>query len=171
MSMSNKKELFVAISLLFSIACSQPIEVNLITGKEGQVLPSFSLLLPDSSSFYHTDQMKGKPTVFFFFGPDCPYCQKQVEEIKTNMVELENIQLVFLTGDGFKGMENFTERNGLNEYPNIIIGLDTANFFMKYYKLSGYPFNAFYNKDGILKYVYDGKVNIEKFVLMAQRLD
>jgi thiol-disulfide isomerase/thioredoxin len=144
---------------------------NLITGKEGKPLPSFNLLLPDSLTIYSTNQMKGKPTVFFFFGPDCPYCQQQMEEIKANMIELENIQFVILTGEGFSGMKNFVERNGLKEYPNVIAGLDTANFFTKYYKLNGYPFTAFYNKEGVLQYVYNGEIKMEKFISMTQKLD
>jgi thioredoxin-related protein len=147
------------------------METNLITGKEGQPLPSFNLLLPDSLTIYHTNQMKGKSTVFFFFGPNCPYCQQQMDEIKANMIELENIQFVILTGAGFKGMKDFVDQNGLKEYPNIITGLDTANFFMKYYKLSGYPSTAFYNKEGALQYMYSGEVEMEKFIPMAQKLD
>jgi len=170
--MSFRLELFVitAITLAF-ISCNHPVETNLITGKEGKPLPSFNLLLPDSSTIYHTRQMVGKPTVVFFFGPNCPYCQQQMEEIKANMIELDNVQFVLLTGEGFGGMKNFVDRNGLKEYSNIIAGLDTANFFMKYYKLDGYPFNAFYNEKGILEYVYNGKVNIDKFILMAKKMN
>lgn len=170
--MFNRLEFFVIIFIVFlSSSCNHPIETNLITGKEGENLPSFDLLLPDSTTIYHTSQMNGKPTVLFFFGPNCPYCQQQMEEIKTSMIELEDVQFVLLTGEGFKGMKNFVERNGLKEYPNVVTGLDTANFFMKYYKLTGYPFSAFYNSKGILQYVYDGKVNINKFISMAQKLN
>jgi thiol-disulfide isomerase/thioredoxin len=147
------------------------METNLITGKEGQPLPSFNLLLPDSSTIYHTNQMKGKPTVFFLFGPNCPYCQQQMDEIKTNMIELENIQFVILTGEGFRGMKDFVDQNGLNGYPNVIAGLDTADFFMKYYKLGGYPSTAFYNKEGVLQNMYSGEVKMEKFISIAQKLD
>ncbi|MVT40196.1 thioredoxin fold domain-containing protein [Chitinophaga oryziterrae] len=143
--------IITAITLVFS-SCSHPVETNLITGKEGKSLSSFDLLRPNSMTIYHTSQMKGKPTVIFFFEPNCPYCQRQMEEIKTNMVEMDNMQFVLLTGAWFVGMNNFVERNGLKEYSDVVVGLDTANFFMKYYKLNGYPFSAFYNSKGISEY-------------------
>jgi hypothetical protein len=170
--MFNIREvLIIACISLMAFSCNRPVETNLITGKEGQPLPNFNLLLLDSFTIYHTDQAKGKPTVFFFFGPNCPYCQQQMEEIKANMVELEDVQFVLLTGESFSGMKSFVERNGLKKYSNVIVGLDTANFFLKYYKLTGYPFNAFYNRKGVLQYVYDGQVKKEKFISMARRLN
>jgi hypothetical protein len=68
-------------------------------------------------------------------------------------------------------MKNFMEKNGLKGYQNVIVRPDTANFFMKYYKLNCYPFNAFYNKEGALQYVYNRETKMEKFISMVQKLD
>jgi peroxiredoxin len=105
----------IAIITLAFTPCNHPVETDLIASKKGTTLSTFNLLLPDSSTIHHTSQIKGKPICVFFFEPNCQYRQQQIEEIKANMPELEDVQFVLLTGEGFKGMRNFAE---MNTYPS-----------------------------------------------------
>lgn len=164
--MKLHRTIIILITMLLPLfSCSRRLETNTVTGQEGQPLPDFALQLPDSVNFYHTTDMKqGHQSVFFYFGPDCPHCKDQLQEIKANMNDLQEVQFVLLTGESFNGMKRFYQENKLSEYPNVITGRDTANFFGKHYQVTAYPFLAFYNKKKLLRMAFSGRMTIEKFM-------
>jgi len=158
----------LAICVLAPSCKRRAYETNRITGYEGKKMPAFNLLMPDSVTYLNTaDLEKGKPTVLFFFGPDCPYCKEQLKEIKMHMNELKDVQFVLLTGEGFGGMKRFIKENELADYNNVIVGRDTADYFARTFKAEGYPYTAFYGEDKKLRCVYVGRMRIEQLVSTA----
>jgi len=157
------------VSVVFLASCKQRrFETNKLTGFEGKDMPAFNLLLPDSVTYLNTaDLKKGKPTVLFFFGPDCPICANQIDSIKLHMQEMKNVQFVLFTGESFKGMKGFIETHGLGKYDNITVGRDTADYFARTFKADGYPYTAFYGEDKKLRCVFVGQMKIAQLVATA----
>jgi thiol-disulfide isomerase/thioredoxin len=129
------------------------------TGLEGTPLPSFDLLLTDSSTLFNTESIpKGKPTVLFYFAPRCPYSRAQMETIIEDMDMLRGLQFYIFTNVSFKEMKAFSEHYNLNKYPNVIVGQDRKHFFADYFKTPGVPYIAIYNRDKSLNKAFIGKI-------------
>lgn len=129
------------------------------TGLEGKPLPTFQLLLTDSTTYFSTNSIpKGKPIVLFDFGPHCPYSLAQMEEILGEMSLLEDINFCIFTTWPFPEMKKFYTHFKLNKYPNITVGFDYTNFFGDYFKSQGVPYIAIYGKDKLLNKTFIGKI-------------
>ena len=140
-----------------------------ITGLEGKPIPSFKLLLSDSSTYFDTKTIPaGKPTVLFYISPQCPYCRAQMNEIIEDMDRLKNIHFYVFTAWPFTAMKQFYSNYQLNKYPNITAGIDYTNFFGKYFKASGVPYTAIYNKDKKLNAVFVGSIGVKEIKKSAR---
>lgn len=129
------------------------------TGLEGKPLPSFKLLLTDSTTYFDTkDISKGKPVALFLFGPHCPYSKAQMEEIIEDMDKLKDIHFYIFTTWPFSQMKEFYSHYQLNKYPNITMGQDYKNFFVGYFEAKGVPYMAIYGKDLKLRKAFVGKI-------------
>ena len=139
------------------------------TGMEGKILPSFKLLLPDSSTYFNTISITtGKPTTMFYFGPHCPYSRTQMEEIIKNMSSLKDMRFLIFTTWPFEEMKGFYEHYNLKKYPNIITGIDFTNFFQDYFKAPGVPYIAIYGKDNRLRESFIGNIDGKQIKAIAE---
>jgi len=155
------KRLFFLLTLLSLVGCYHAVPEK--TGLEGKPLPEFSLLLTDSSTYFNTRGIpSGNPVVLFYFSPQCPYCRAQMGEIIENIHSLKNIRFYIFTDWSFPDMKAFYVHYQLNSYPNIIMGVDYANFFEGYFKVRGVPYIAIYGKNKLLKEAFNGKVDISQ---------
>ena len=131
------------------------------TGLEGKLLPSFNLLLMDSTTLFNTNDIpEGKPIVLYFFDPDCPYCRAQTEEIITNMKSFMNVRFYIFSSFPFQQIKMYSDHYQLEFYSNIKIGRDSEFFFLNYFKATGVPYVAIYSKTKRLKQVLIGKTSI-----------
>lgn len=129
------------------------------TEHKGDSVPEFTLFLADSSTYFNTKSLQGgRPVVFFYFGPGCPYCRGQMEEIIKDNDRLKDIQFVLLTTSRFEEMRWFYKRYQLDKYRNMIIGLDYNNFFNKYFNTNSVPYIAIYDRNRKLKEAFDGRM-------------
>jgi thiol-disulfide isomerase/thioredoxin len=129
------------------------------TGMEGKSMPSFPLLLPDSTTQINTNSIKpGKPTVLFCFGPYCPYSRAQMEEIIEDMHKMKDIRFYIFTNWPFKDMKGFYKHYELYKYSNITTGLDYTDYFRHYFEARGVPYIAIYGKDNRLKKSFIGEI-------------
>lgn len=162
------KILLVFLLLFTQFGCNRLIETNMLTGKEGQRIPKFNILLSDGTTYFNTNEIKsGKSTTIFYFNSTCPYCQIQIEEIIKSMESLKSVDFLMITSEEYSYMRKFKYEHQLDKYPNIIVGTDTGNFFPNYYKITGYPFFAFYDKHIKLRSVWDGKMEIKSLIRSA----
>lgn len=133
------------------------------TGLEGTPMPSFKLLMVDSTTTFDTkDLPKGKSTALFYFGPHCPYSHAQMEDIIANINNLKDIQFVALTAWPFPQFKEFYQKYHLEKYDNIKAGVDYTVSFRRYFNSQGVPYLAIYNKDQILNHSYIGLVNSDQ---------
>lgn len=146
--------LFFIIVCLTSCFGAEPQK----TGKEGNPLPEFSMLLTDSTTRLHSgDIIKGKPFILFNFSPYCPYCKAQTKKIIENMDVLKNIHFYFLSMYPISEVKKYSNEFQLAKYPNITIGLDSAGLVNDYFEIQGFPYMAVYGKDKKLRKTFLGK--------------
>lgn len=132
-----------------------------LTGKEKTVIPSFPILLPDSTTWLNTKDIKeGENFVVFLFGPHCPYSKAEMKDIVDNSKKLNDIQFYVITPYPFNQMKQFYTTYKLNQYPNIHTAIDPNNFFGKYMGAKGVPYLAIYGKDKKLKKVFKGITSV-----------
>lgn len=138
------------------------------TNHKGEHVPEFSLFLADSSTYFNTTSLHGgKPVIFFYFGPSCPYSRGQMDDFISNARKLKDVQLVLLTTWPFEEMKWFYKHYQLEKYDNMITGVDYTNFFNKYFNASGVPYIAIYDRNRKLKEAFDGKVPVRQVCNIA----
>ena len=138
------------------------------SGLEGTIIPTFDLLLTDSMTHFSTAKITGgRPTVFFFFSPECPYCRAQMQDLIDNSKELKGIHFILVTEFPFKEMIAFYTHYKLNQYLNITLGEDYSGFFSEYFKTTQVPFLALYNKERRLNQVNLGKMYSQEIKTIA----
>lgn len=151
-----RKEAFTSLLIILSGCFAKAPEK---TGLEGKPMPSFNLLLADSTTYLNTNSISsGKPIVLFYFGPDCPYSRAQMEEIIEDINILKDIRFYVFTTAAFSEMKEFYKHYQLDKYPNITVGIDYANFFGDYFEAIGVPYIAIYGKNKKLNKAFMGKV-------------
>lgn len=131
------------------------------SGHEGKPMASFNLLLMDSITKVSTRSIPvGKPTVFLFISPYCPYCQAETEEIVDNIQSLQDIQFYILSDFPFESIKAYANHYGLDKYPNINVAQDYDSYFADYFRVNSIPYIAIYNKNKLLKQVKIGKADV-----------
>ncbi len=157
-SITTLAAVFILGTITFTALHTNPREK---TGLEGKLLPTFSMLLKDSSTYLNTvDIPAGKPFVIFIFSPTCPHCQAEMTEIIHHIDQLKNTNFYLVTAAPFNEMKAFYERYGLSEYKNITIGRDPKNSFLAYFKTNLIPYTAIYNTQKRLIQAFPGRVDI-----------
>ncbi|OQP54341.1 hypothetical protein A4H97_22935 [Niastella yeongjuensis] len=139
------------------------------TGKEGKPMPSFTLELLDSITRLHSQDIPyGTPTVLFYFSPYCPHCNAQTNKIIEDMDRLKDIQFYFISRFTLTEVKAFQKEHQLAKYPNIVIGLDSANFINDYFEIAGIPYFAIYGKDKKLNKTFLGRIYSSQLKKVAE---
>jgi hypothetical protein len=140
-----------------------------VTGKEGEPIPTFSLLLTDSTTSFDTRYIPdGKPVVLIYFSPYCPYSRAQIEEVTKHITELKNINIYAFTSMPFSAMKAFYNNYHLDKYSNITCGNDSKSYFKSYFQIPGVPYIAIYGKDKKLKQSYVGLTEVRHIKEIAE---
>lgn len=140
-----KKISTLIILTLLLLGCIDTEEKK--TGLEGKLMPSFNLLLMDSTSRLNTDSLpSGKPILLFFFSPDCPHCREQTEEIISNAKLIKNIRFYMVSNSTFGQLKSFYNRYHLYKYSDITVGQDYNSSLVTYFGITSVPYMALYNK-------------------------
>lgn len=139
------------------------------TGLEGKPIPHFTMLFPDSTTYFNTEHIStNSPTVFVYFGPYCVYSRAQTQEIVDYIDKLKGIKFYFITTAGIREMNEFKKEFKLDKYSNIFVGNDYTHFFADYFEAGGVPFIAIYNNRGLLNAAFQGKVSPKQIKNCAQ---
>lgn len=139
---------------------------------EGTSLPAFSLLLPDSTTWFNTANIPtGKPSVLFQYSPHCPYCKKQMKDIIKKIDQLKDINFYLITLFPFQDMKAWHEEFQLTKYPNIITGQDTAGFASEYFEAAGVPHTAIYDKNKKFSKSFTGQISPKEILAAVNDKD
>ncbi len=136
-----------------------------ITGMEGRLLPKFNLLLADSVTQFNTaDIPTGKPFIMVGFSPWCPHCQMEMVDIIGHIQRFGDTTVYYVTSFPYHDMKMFHDAYHLEKYPDIVIGVDTANMFMRYFRGSTIPYIAIFDAKKRLKEVIPGQVSFNTLI-------
>jgi len=158
--------LFALVGWSLFTAFSAPARIK--TGLEGRLLPSFDLLLTDSTTHLNTaDIPTGQPVIVIGFSPWCTHCQAETRDIIKNMPELKNTKIYYVTAYPFDQMKVFYKAFKLEKYPNIVMGRDVKDYFLPYFKANGVPYTAVFDSKKRLKQVFGGETRADTLAKVA----
>jgi peroxiredoxin len=161
------KNLIIILFILSICGCKEKKAET--TGLEGKSIPSFSLLLLDSSTYVNTSDIHSKqPFVMFYVSPQCPFCKMQMNEIIDKMKLLKDIRFYIFSSWPVKDMRKFRDEYNLTKFQNVVVGIDQSEFFGKYYNVPGVPYMAIYNKESKLNRAFAGHVDTKLILEIAK---
>lgn len=128
-------------------------------------IPSFQLLLGDSTTVYKKDALpKGKPVLLMIFSPECSHCQHEAEEMVQHKDEIKNIQIVMVTLHTITQMNEFATTYGLKALPNVVLGKDVNFILPPFYGIRNLPYLALYDAKGDLIRTFEGSIPITNVI-------
>jgi thiol-disulfide isomerase/thioredoxin len=157
---------FLLLALLVSCYSAEPQK----TGKEGQPMPAFKILLTDSITWLNINQLpSGQAAVLFYFTPHCPYCRAQTKLIVENIDKMKDIHFYFISTYQIPELKAYGNEFELAKYPNIQMGSDTTKAISDYFEIVGVPYLAIYGKDKKLnKSFMGGKLYSSQIIQIAK---
>lgn len=135
-------------------------------------LPAFNILLQDSSTIFNTYNIpEGRPTVLFFFSPDCDHCIMTTDSLLKNMKSMQGADFHMFTFSSLAMLKPFAEQRRLAEYPNILtVGKDYQYFFPMYYKAETVPYLVVYDRKKRLARLWNGTVKMPELIQLLNSL-
>jgi len=153
------------VLLCLSVPCWAQVDSTTPPYKKFPVVPPLQILLGDSTTKYTKENLPSKkPVLIMLFSPECSHCQHEAEELKTHQAETKNIQVLLITMHPLWQMNEFTEKYGLSEMKNVVVGRDIYYTLPTFYAIHNLPFHAMYDKKGNLVSVFEGTMDINKIL-------
>ncbi len=142
----------------------QATEDTLAPYQKTSLIPTFSLLTPDSTWFSKINLKDDVATLILYFSPDCGHCKIETQELLGKMNELKKLQIVMVSSRPFQDMVDFSNYFKISRFPTINIGRDPAMLITSFYDVKSTPFSALYDKKGILIKVYKKGIDFEELI-------
>jgi peroxiredoxin len=152
--------------LILIVGCKNRNEV--ITGKEGQKLPSMLIQLVDNKTVTDINSVPtGNPIILFYISPHCPFCKAQMKDMVDHIESLKNTKIYIISSYPIDEIRKFQETYNIQSYKNITIGRDFDQTFKNYFKSNGVPYTAIFDRKKNLNKVFAGSLNsttIKKYI-------
>nr|WP_067057494.1 thioredoxin domain-containing protein [Mucilaginibacter sp. L294] len=143
-----KKLIFLLFAVVAGFACTQAQTQTPIIPR---TIPPYKITTTKDQIRTPADLEKNKPLMIIYFAPDCPHCQKLINDMKPSMAKFKNIQVIMITFTDIRMVKTFENDYGLKAYPNFILGTEGYTYTVqRFYKLQHTPFVALYGKNGQL---------------------
>lgn len=147
------KRILFLLTLVIAAACTQA--QNKSNSKIDKI-PSYKILTADSTYRTQANLKKGQPVMIIYFSPDCGHCQQLMYDMKGQMKDFSNIQIVMITDAMYKLVKGFHRDFGLSAYKNLTVGTEENSYaIINYYNVKMTPYIAIYNHSGKLVKAYD----------------
>lgn len=128
-----------------SLAQQDPLPPYL---KEPKIIPPFTMLLADSSTFTKAGLPKKRPVVITYFDPECGHCQQEAAELSKHLHLFPKVFFVMATFKDLDLVRDFIEAYQLDAAPNIRVGREPSWFLPVYFQVKTTPFTAVYDRKG-----------------------
>lgn len=162
------------IALFFILASLMACHENtsLKTGHEGEIVPSFDLLLPDSTTHFNTQNIQaGQPFAILFVGTHCPFSRAELDDILKNSKSLQNYHFYVLTVEPLQDLKALCNDYKFDQYPNFTVGLDYSYFFARHFHDQAVPYLAVYGGNRRLKEVLQGSTPASEIRVALEKKD
>lgn len=147
------KRILFLLTLVIAAACTQAQNKS---NSKIQNIPSYKILTADSTYRTQANLKKGQPVMIIYFSPDCGHCQQLMYDMKGQMKDFSNIQIVMITDAMYKLVKGFNRDFGLSAYKNLTVGTEENSYaIINYYNVKMTPYIAIYNHSGKLVKAYD----------------
>ena len=158
-------------SILFAQAAKGAKE-NRTPYEEKPLLPSFNIRLLDSTTIFNTGKIvKGKPTVFILFSPDCDHCAQLAKEVKDSADALLSTNLYMISPPmPLFEIKKFAFINGIAHKSNIVVGQDINFFFGSFFHAETVPFVVLYDKNKKLVTVLKQLKKVEELLSELRKI-
>ncbi len=129
-----------------------------------QMMPEISVLTISGDSLKVNNVLDTtKRTAILFFGPDCEFCQKEIEGIIKRNGECRNVQWVFITFAQPEELEPFLKEYPIESIPNAF--LLREDFPEMHIRFESTPPDLFiYDEQGTLMKMHHGSSSIKTIV-------
>lgn len=166
------KKLFFACLLLCSALSIQGQTKNdSLPYQKYPTLPAFNILLQDSSTIFNTYNAKeGRPSVLFFFSPDCEHCHATTKQMLDKMDSMKGTDFYFFTFMPLSELRPFAKRYHLGDYKNIVVGKDYQYFFPSFYGAKTVPYIVIYDRHKKLIKLYENSVKLPELIGLLRSL-
>lgn len=133
---------------ILTVFLSFLISLNTFAADTSIILPIFSLLKVDSTSYLTNKDLKDSVnTVFINFSPTCDHCQRTIKSILDNISKFTETQFVLTSFEDFSSIRKFYFDYGLNSYTTVFIGQEVDYSLTKQIKYSSFPCLVLFDKN------------------------
>ncbi len=130
-------------------------------------IPPFSITkVPDSSNFTQNLLKKKKPTVLFFFNPDCDHCHLETKNLIAKIDQLKNVQILMISILDFNSIKKFYNDYKIADYPNITMAREATYNLPGFYNIHSIPDVYVYDKKGKFITTFKKEFPVEKIAAL-----
>lgn len=104
---------------------------------------------------------KKTPVCIFYFNTSCEFCQVEAKNIKLNINQFKQAQIVMVSLNSLKEIDEFAVLYGLKKVQGVTFLQDKNFEFHKWFGKSSVPAVFIYNSEHKLIKEYHGEVKIE----------
>ncbi|MDR6941858.1 TlpA family protein disulfide reductase [Mucilaginibacter pocheonensis] len=146
------KKIYLFLCLLIAAGCTDAQTLGANSG-----IPPYHILTTDSVYVTPANLKKNKPVMIIYFAPDCGHCQHLMYDLKPQLPNIKDVQIVMITFvTQLKAIQVFRRDFGLEKYHNITIGTEGYTYLVqKFYQIKNTPYIAIYDHNGKLAQAYD----------------
>lgn len=126
-----------------------------------KTIPLFSYSTINGGKFTNKDLKENSPVLFLYFNSECEHCQSEASQIKENINEFKNVQLVFISFEKPIQIEEFATKYKLNQYANITFLCDSKVSFATAFDVNSLPTVIIYDKAKKLVKKIKGEIKVE----------
>lgn len=130
-----------------------------------RIMPEINALTVSGDSLRVNDYLDPtKRTSILFFGPDCEFCQKEIEGILERNGECRAVQWIFITIAQPEELEPFLKEYPIESIPNaFLLREDFPEMHIKF-DVSAPPALFIYDEQGTLMKMHRGATSIRTIV-------
>lgn len=134
-----------------------------ISFKTLKEFPAFKLTGTNGQIFTSTEVIKkNKPSVIIYLSPTCKHCQKQMEDITSNIKTFKDVQFLVVTSYPPEDAKPFLAEYAIEKFSNIKFGYDTEFKMGRFFEMENVPGVFIYDKDRMLHKFFDTNVKPQK---------
>lgn len=139
--------LFVSVFLFSVLNIVNKITYKNEAEKNIKSIPQFSYKSITEKNFTNQNLKKNSPTIFIYFNTECEFCNEEVQMIKDNITEFNEIQLIFVSFEKKQIIKKFAQKHQLTSYDNIHFLYDDKATFASTFDLRTLPCLVLYDKN------------------------